>query len=69
MVTDNKKRIFAIALSAVLGITSVVSYNGFRKNATADDTEKVGKVTFAEGEGTGRDFSTDSWTFAGKLKN
>ena len=69
MVTDKKKRIFAIALSAVLGITSVVSYNGFRKNATADDTDTVGKVTFAEGEGTGRDFSTDSWTFAGKLKN
>lgn len=69
MVTDKKKRIFAVALSAVLGITSVISYNGFLGSATADDTNTTEKITFAEGEGTGRDFSEDSWQFAGKLKD
>lgn len=71
MIRKTLKRISAITLAAVIGFTGITNYDLFDNGpavsqAAATDADRV---VFAEGAGTGRDFSTESWTFKGVEKD
>lgn len=78
VMSTRRKRMWALGLVAVLGITSVCGYQFLRtQDANADGTATAvkDKVVFAQGEGildeNGNvvDFSADSWTFTGRGVN
>lgn len=64
------KRLAAFSLAVVLGVAGVTGYGSFtgKDMAVSEAAGETEKVYFAEGAGTGEDFSTGSWKFAGKVK-
>lgn len=55
-------------MAAVLGFTTILS-NNVPEHRVVADTGTTETVVFAEGAGTGSDFSEASWLFAGKDKD
>ncbi|MDE6233349.1 MAG: hypothetical protein K2M60_08410, partial [Lachnospiraceae bacterium] len=66
MKKDKKRRLEAIVLAVALGVTSITGYERLlgKKKVYAAEPDTI---IFAEGEGTGKEFSDESWTFEGKM--
>lgn len=66
------RRIGALVLAILLGTTCIAGYGvarGDNEVYAADEPANENTVVFAEGEGTGKDFSADSWSFEGLRTN
>ena len=58
----------ALTMAAVLGFGTIFSGNALENRVFADNSDTVTTV-FAEGQGTGADFSESNWVFAGMEKS
>ena len=66
MMKKGMRRLSAFALAVVLGVTSVTSYGSFTGDGMAvSQAADVERVVFAQGAGTGMDFSAKSWKLYG----
>lgn len=66
-ITKGKKRL-SLILAMVMTVSGIGDL-GFIKNKETVHAGETGTVVFAEGYGTGKDFNTNSWKFAGQALN
>ncbi|MBD5136146.1 MAG: hypothetical protein HDT39_09350 [Lachnospiraceae bacterium] len=67
MKKDKKRRLEALVLAVALGVTSITGYERLlgKKEVYAAEPDTI---IFAEGEGTGKEFSNASWSFDSKME-
>lgn len=61
-------RLGALTMAAVLGFSTIFSGNSVEHRVFAEN-EETETIKFAEGDGTGKDFTEASWVFAGLDKD